>query len=402
MSPTDLGEAFRAHVCQTSEAPLGLVIERAEGCWIHTTDGRRYLDLLSGIGVAGIGHSHPEVVAAIRAQSKRYLHAMVYGEYVQEPQVRLAERLAEIAPPGLTSVYFTNSGTEANEGALKLAKKATRRRKLMAFEQSYHGDTHGSLSVTGREVYRQPFLPLLPEVAFLPFDDAGALARIDEEVAAVIVEPIQGEAGVRVPGEEFLPALRQRCDEVGALLIFDEVQTGLGRTGRLWAGERWGVAPDIMTLAKALGGGLPLGAFIGSPALMGALSHDPPLSHVTTFGGNPVCCAAGLAALEVLLRDDLATRATAGGRRFRAGLREMGERRGGVTEVRGKGMMIGLELESGALTHRFARECLERDLIVGWTLHSDRVIRLLPPLVMTDAEIDLALGRLDSALAAAI
>ena len=393
MSGKTVQEAFRAYVCQTSAAPLGLDVIRAEGAWVHTRDGRHYLDLLAGIGVNALGHAHPEVVAAVREQAGRYLHAMVYGEYALEPQARLAERLAEVAPPGLTQVYFTNSGTEANEGALKLARKATGRRRFLAFENSYHGDTCGSLSVTGRAVYRQPFEPLLPGVTFLPFDDAGALDAVDDTVAAVIVEPIQGEAGVRVPGGEFLPALRRRCDETGALLIFDEVQTGLGRTGRLWAGEHWGVTPDLMTLAKALGGGMPLGAFLGRPELMATLSCDPPLSHVTTFGGHPVCCAAGLAGLNVLLRERLSERAAQTGARFREGLRRIG----GV-EVRGLGMMIGWELESAALTARFAQEALAREVIVGWTLHSDRVLRLLPPLNLTDAETDLALDRLAAAL----
>lgn len=396
-----LTEAFRRHVCQTSDAPLGLEIDWARGATVHTTDGRAFIDLLAGIGVNNVGHAHPAVVQAVQEQAARYLHAMVYGEYVQEPQVRLAELLAEVAPGDLSVVYFTNSGTEANEGALKLAKKVTGRRKLVAFENSYHGDTQGSLSVTGRAVYRDPFLPLLPEVEFLPFGDVEALSRIDATVAGVITEPIQGEGGVRVPPAEWLPALRRRCTEVGALLILDEVQTGMGRTGRMFACEHWGVVPDVLVLAKALGGGMPLGAFIGAPEVMAALSHDPPLAHVTTFGGHPVCCAAGLASLRVIVEEDLPRRAEVTGEYLRGTLRRMGARHGGIHDVRGYGMHIGLELESPELTAAFAREAFERGVILGWTLHSSTVVRLVPPLNISDEELTQALTALEEALAAA-
>jgi acetylornithine/N-succinyldiaminopimelate aminotransferase len=394
-------ERFDRYLCRTSPAPMGLEVARASGAWIETADGRRYLDFMAGIGVANVGHTHPAVVRAIREQSERYLHAMVYGEYVLAPQVRLAERLGTLAPDPLQVVYFTNSGTEANEGALKLAKKVTGRCRFVAFENSYHGDSQGSLSVTGRDVYRRPFEPLLPGVRFLPFDEPAALGAIDETVAAAIVEPIQGEGGVRVPGPEFLPALRRRCREAGALLIFDEVQTGMGRTGRLFAGEHWGVVPDVLVLAKAVGGGMPLGAFVGAPELMAVLSVDPPLSHVTTFGGHPVCCAAGLAALEVLFAEGLVERAERAGERLRAGLRALGDRTGGVTDVRGRGLLVGLELRDGALTERFAAACLARGLIVGWTLHTNRVIRLAPPLILSDAELDQGLEIMAGALAEA-
>jgi acetylornithine/N-succinyldiaminopimelate aminotransferase len=254
--------------------------------------------------------------------------------------------------------------------------------------------------VTGREVYRRPFVPLLPGVVFLPFGDIEALSVIDESVAGVIVEPIQGEGGVRVPEPEFLPALRRRCNETGALLIFDEVQTGFGRTGRLWAGEHWSVSPDVMTLAKALGGGMPLGAFVGRAELMAALSTDPPLSHVTTFGGHPVCCAAGLAALEVLLTDDLPARAARLGETLRDGLRALGRRYGGVRDVRGLGLLVGLELEDAAWTARFAGAAQDRGLILGWTLHADTVVRLAPPLTLSESELERGLAIMGEALAA--
>ncbi|MCS6926597.1 MAG: aspartate aminotransferase family protein, partial [Candidatus Binatia bacterium] len=302
-------EDFFRFVCQTSPEPLGIAIERAHGSVIVDTSGKEYLDLLAGIGVANIGHTHPAVVQAVKTQAERYLHAMVYGEYIQEPQVQLARRLAEVVPPPLSVTYFTNSGTEAIEGALKTARKYTGRTGFVSFLGSFHGDTFGALSVGGNPLYRAPFEPLLPHVTLLPFNDLEALRSIDDTTAAAIVEPIQGEGGVRIPDDAFLPRLWERCREVGALLIFDEVITGLGRTGTLFACEQWQVTPDILVLAKALGGGMPLGAFISTPDIMATLSQDPPLAHVTTFGGHPVCCAAGLAALEVILQERLPHRA---------------------------------------------------------------------------------------------
>ena len=396
MRPDELRRDFLRHVCQTSPAPLAIVVARAEGATIWDADGRAYLDLLSGIGVANIGHGHPEVVAAVRAQAERYLHVMVYGEAVEEPQVRLAQRLAELAPGDLSVVYFCNSGTEAIEGAVKLARKATRRLRLVAFRGGYHGDTMGALSLCDNTVYRAPFEPLLGDVEFLPFDDPAALARIDERVAAVVVEPIQGEGGVRVPGADFLPALRARCDATGTLLIFDEVMTGCGRTGSWFACQQWGVTPDVLVLAKALGGGLPLGAFVGRPELMATLSHDPPLAHVTTFGGHPLSCAAGLAALEVATRERLPERAAAVGDGWRAHLRAaLGDV---LVDVRGRGMLIGLELASPRQTEAFCRAAFERGLILNWTLHRDTVVRLAPPLTISDADSDRALAAIAAAL----
>ena len=396
MRPDELRRDFLRHVCQTSPAPLAIVVARAEGATIWDADGRAYLDLLSGIGVANIGHGHPDVVAAVRAQAERYLHVMVYGEAVEEPQVRLAQRLAELAPGDLSVVYFCNSGTEAIEGAVKLARKATRRLRLVAFRGGYHGDTMGALSLCDNTVYRAPFEPLLGDVEFLPFDDPAALARIDERVAAVVVEPIQGEGGVRVPGADFLPALRARCDATGTLLIFDEVMTGCGRTGSWFACQQWGVTPDVLVLAKALGGGLPLGAFVGRPELMATLSHDPPLAHVTTFGGHPLSCAAGLAALEVATRERLPERAAAVGDGWRAHLRAaLGDV---LVDVRGRGMLIGLELASPRQTEAFCRAAFERGLILNWTLHRDTVVRLAPPLTISDADSDRALAAIAAAL----
>ena len=393
----DLRALFLRHVCQTSPAPLAIPVERASGATVWDTAGAPYLDLLAGMGVANVGHTHPEVMAAVRAQAERHLHVMVYGELVQEAQVRLARRLADLLPAPLDVVYFTSSGAEAVEGALKTARKHTGRPRLVAFEGGFHGDTLGAVSIGGNAVYRTPFEPLLPEVTLLPFDDPHALAAIDERTAAVVVEPVQGEAGVRIPSATFLPALRRRCDETGALLVLDEVLTGFGRTGRLFAHEHWGVVPDLLVLAKALGGGLPLGAFVGAPAVMATLSRDPPLAHVTTFGGHPVSCAAGLAALEVLLREDLPRRAATLGAELLRRLAALAGR-GGLREVRGIGLLLGLEFASAADCARFAHRALARRLILNWTLHRDTVIRLAPPLVLTDAEADDATRRIAAAL----
>jgi acetylornithine/N-succinyldiaminopimelate aminotransferase len=396
-----LRDDFLRYLCQTSSEPIGIEVDHASGSRVVDRDGKEYLDFLSGIGVANVGHAHPQVVKAICDQAKRYLHVMVYGEYLQQPQILLARRLAETLPDRLSVTYFTNSGTEAVEGAMKAAKKFTGRRGLAAFERSFHGDTTGALSVTGREVYRKPFEPLLPNVHFLPFDDASALQAIDETIAAVIVEPIQGEGGIRVPSDDFLPMLRERCDRIGALLIFDEVMTGLGRTGKMFAFEHWNVVPDLLVTAKALGGGMPLGAFIGSPEIMKTLSADPPLSHVTTFGGHPVSCAAGLAALEVLIKEGLAEQAAKKGRRLMEGLRKVAGH-GGVREIRGKGLLVGLELVDSDLTRRFVLACRKSGLLLGWTLHSDTVVRLAPPLVISQKEMDRGLMIIQEALKKAV
>lgn len=397
---THLDVLFRRHVAQTSESPLALDIERAEGAVVIDRQGRRYLDFLAGMGVLNVGHAHPEVVAAVRDQAGRYLHAMVYGEYVQEPQVRLAARLAELLPPTLSTTYFTNSGAEAIEGAIKLARKATGRTRIVAFDGAFHGDTLGALALGGNPVYRDPFEPLLPDVARLRFGEAADLARIDASVAAVVIEPVQGEGGVRVPPEGYLGALRDRTREVGALLVYDEVVTGFGRLGRRFALERFAVAPDVLVLAKALGGGMPLGGFVASRELMATLANDPPLAHVTTFGGHPVSCAAGLAALEVLVRDRLDERAEVLGEALRTGLRGLSWR-GHLVEVRGLGLLVGVELGDAGFTQRLAAACFARGLVLNWTLHRDRVIRLAPPLVIREDELARGVAIVGDAIAEA-
>ena len=389
-------EMFRKHVCQTSPEPLAIVVDRASGAKIWDVNGREYLDLLSGIGVAGIGHCNPDVVAAVERQTSRYLHTLVYGEGVQGPQVELARKLAEIVPGDLSVTFFTNSGTEAVEGALKLARKRTGRSRFIAFEGAYHGDTTGSLSLCDNPVYRKPFEPLGLDVDFLPFGDVTALARVDESVAAVIVEPIQGEGGVRIPPDDFHPALRRVCNDTGALLIYDEVMTGLGRTGEWFACQHWDVCPDVMLLAKALGGGLPLGAFIGAAELMSELSHDPPLCHVTTFGGHPLSCAAGLAGLSFAEREDLPKQAALCGEQWFSELSALTN--DVLIEVRGRGMLIALEFASPELTNTFCRSAFNNGLILNWTLHRDTVVRLAPPLIMPPDQTEKAIALIKSSL----
>lgn len=390
---------FQQHLAQTSTAPLGLAIDSARGSWITDTKGRRYLDLLAGMGVVNLGHGNRPVIRACMAQLRRYLHVMVYGEYVFESQVRLATRLTELAGPPFESCYFTNSGAEAIEGALKTARKYTGRSGLVGFALGFHGDTFGALSVGGNPVYRDPFLPLLPHSTILPWQDEAALRRIDRKTAAVVIEPVQAEGGVRAADPGFLRVLRARCREVGALLVFDEVVTGLGRTGTLFGFQRSGVRPDILVLAKALGGGLPLGAFLASRKILGTLTRNPPLAHVTTFGGHPLSCAAALAALEETVARDIPGRAARSGAILLHGLQSLAARHPVVKAVRGAGMLLAIELATPKATRRFAAGCLARGIIVNWTLHRDTVIRLAPPLTLTRAEITLALATMDEVLA---
>jgi acetylornithine/N-succinyldiaminopimelate aminotransferase len=393
---TSAREAFDRHLAQTSETPIGLEILRAEGSWIYTTDGRRYLDLIAGIGVNALGHGNPAVLAAITDQARRHLHVMVYGEYIIEPQTRLAVRLAELLPPDLGRIYFTNSGAEAIEGALKTARKHTGRAGFVAFDGAYHGDTMAALALMGNATFRDPFAPLPGPVLHLRYDDASALAAIDETVAAVVIEPVQAEGGVRIPSQAFMSALRDRCDRVGAVLIFDEVLTGFGRTGRLFAMEHYSVTPDIVVLAKALGGGLPLGAFCGSDELIGKLARNPPLGHITTFGGHPLSCAAGLASLEVIMNGRLWESANRVGAQIRAGLSQF--RAPEIVAVRGLGALIGIEFAEASVAHRFVAETIARGVIVNWTLNADRVVRLAPPLTINGDEIALGLTAMREAL----
>lgn len=373
-------------VAQTSDAPLGLEIESAEGIILKTSNGKEYIDFISGIAVSSLGHRHPAIVRAIKEQVDKHLHVMVYGEFIQKPQLEFAELLIAQLPEHLEQIYFVNSGTEANEGALKLAKKHTGRSKLVAFKNSYHGDTHGSLSVTGRDVYRDPYLPLLPDVHFLEFNSFENLDAIDSDTAAVILEPIQGEGGIIPSDWEWLVEIRNRCNDAGALLIYDEIQSGFGRTGKLFAFQHYNVCPDILCVAKAMAGGMPMGAFISSKKIFEAFMFNPPLNHVTTFGGHPVSSAAALATLQELLMGNLLERASIIEQKVKEKLK--GD---GIVEVRGIGAMLGLQLKSKELTQVVVEDCFNEGILLGWTLHSNTLVRLAPPLIISDKQLDFVL-----------
>jgi acetylornithine/N-succinyldiaminopimelate aminotransferase len=377
-----LRQLFLNNNAQTTHFPLLLEFERAEGVYMYDSEGRAYIDLISGIGVSNLGHSNTKVIQAIKDQVDKYMHLMVYGEYVQTPQVRFAEKLVSILPTTLNSVYFTNSGAEAVEGGLKLAKRFTGRQQIVAFHGSYHGSTHGALSVMGNEEYKQAYRPLLPGVSFINLNNFNDLQFITDQTACVILETIQGEAGIRIPDYDYMQALRNRCTETGTLLILDEIQAAFGRTGRLFAFEHYNIVPDVLLLAKALGGGMPVGAFVSSADIMSAFKENPILGHITTFGGHPVCCAAGLAALEVLLDDQLIEKVADKETLLRKHLVHPA-----IKQVRGKGLMLALELESFELLKKIIDTCIENGIITDWFLHCSNAMRIAPPLIISDEEI---------------
>ena len=378
-------QLFLQHLAQTTEFPLQLEIERAEGVYMYGPNGEQYLDLISGIGVSSVGHRHPEVIAAIQAQLEKYLHLMVYGEMVQTPQVQLAYRLQQTLPQPLDAVYLVNSGSEAVEGALKLAKRFTGRSRLISCTNAYHGSTHGSLSVTGGEKLKRAYRPLLPDVHHIRFNHLPDLDQIDCRAAAVIIETVQGEAGVRVPDKAYLQALRKRCQETGTLLILDEIQTGFGRTGTFWAFEQFDIAPDILVCAKGMGGGMPIGAFISSHQVMRCLRNDPMLGHITTFGGHPVSCAASLATLQIIQTENLAAQVHAKADIFREKLQHPA-----IREIRGLGLLMAVEFESFEMLKPVIDEAIRRGVLTDWFLFCDNSMRIAPPLTITRAEIEQA------------
>jgi acetylornithine/N-succinyldiaminopimelate aminotransferase len=377
-----LRQLFLANNAQTTDFPLLLEFERAEGVYMYDAAGKAYIDLISGIGVSSLGHSNRYVINAIKEQLDKYMHLMVYGEYVQSPQVRFAEKLVSVLPADLNSVYFVNSGTEAVEGALKLAKRYTDRTGIISCYNSYHGSTQGALSVMGNEGYKQAYRPLLPGVTFIRFNNIEDLQLITEETACVVIETVQGEAGIRVPDKTYIQALRKRCTQTGSLLILDEIQAAFGRTGKLFAFEHFDIVPDILLLAKALGGGMPVGAFISSKEIMSTLKENPILGHITTFGGHPVCCAAGLAALEVLLNENLVQQVDSKADLFRKLLIHPT-----IKEVRGKGLMLAIELENFELNKKIIDRCIENGIVVDWFLHCSNSMRIAPPLTISHDEI---------------
>jgi acetylornithine/N-succinyldiaminopimelate aminotransferase len=373
---------FLRHIAQTSEAPLAIEVERASGCYFWDKDGKQYLDLIAGISVCNIGHCHPQVVNAIKEQSEKYLHVMVYGEMIESPQVHYAKLITEHLPDPLDSVYFTNSGTEATEGAMKLAKRVTGRTQIISFQQSYHGSTQGALSVMGDEYWRNAYRPLLPDIDRLEYNNTEQLARITERTACVIAETVQAEKGVNAPLRSWIHEVKKRCEETGALLVLDEIQCGFGRTGHLWGFEAVEVMPDILLLGKALGGGMPLGAFIASRKRMIQLAHDPVLGHITTFGGHPVSCAAGMAAMKVLLEEKLTDTVHEKEKLFRSLLHHPK-----IRAVRSRGLLMAVEFDSYEQNKAIIDKCLEKGVFTDWFLFAPHCMRIAPPLNITDEQI---------------
>ena len=377
-------QLFFSNLAQTSDFPLALEIERAEGVYLYDKNGQRYTDFISGIAVSNVGHRHPKVLQAIQNQLDKYLHLMVYGEYIEAPQVQLAAALAKTAP-SLDNVYFTNSGTEAIEGAMKLAKRFTGRSEFVSCFDAYHGASQGALSLAGAEFFKQNFRPLLPNIKHIKHGLINDLDKISCRTAAVVIEVVAGEAGVRVPTVAYHQALRQRCSEVGALLIYDEIQTGFGRTGSFWAFEQFGTTPDILVAAKGMGGGMPIGAFMSSQAIMSVFKENPILGHITTFGGHPVSCTASLATLDVIQKNILACTANAKGQLIKRLLVH-----DKIKEVRGRGLMLAAEFANFQTLKPIIDAAIERGVITDWFLFCDNAMRIAPPLTITETEIKAA------------
>ncbi len=375
-------QLFLQHIAQTTHFPLMLEIDRAEGVYMYSPDGKRYIDLISGIGVSSLGHRHPRVVAAVREQIDRYMHLMVYGEFIQSPQVQLAKALADTLPTPLDACYLVNSGSEAVEGALKLAKRYTGRPHLVSCFEAYHGSTHGALSVSGSESFKQAYRPLLPGIYHMPYGKHDDLSVIDHRTAAVIIETVQGEAGVRVADRAYFQALRQRCTEVGALLILDEIQAGFGRTGTFWAFEQFDLVPDILVSAKGMGGGMPIGAFIASQQIMASLKENPILGHITTFGGHPVSAAASLATLQTILEDKLPQQVSHKATLFKKHLQHPA-----IRQIRHQGLMMAVEFASFEVLKPIIDRAIELGVVTDWFLYCNNAMRIAPPLVIQEHEI---------------
>ncbi|MBI1223817.1 MAG: aminotransferase class III-fold pyridoxal phosphate-dependent enzyme [Bacteroidetes bacterium] len=380
-----LRQQFLQHLAQTSDIPMLLEIERAEGSFLYDTTGKRYLDLIAGISVSVLGHRHPDVVDAVKSQTDRYLHTLVYGEYVLSSQVELASLLAAHLPPHLNCVYFTNSGSEATEGAMKLAKRYTGRAEIIACREAYHGSTQGAASLMSPSFFTQGYHPLLPGIRHINFNEEADLEKIGPQTACVIIEPVQAEAGVRLPQNAYLKKLRKRCTDMGSLLIFDEIQVGYGRTGSLWAFEQLGATPDVLLLAKGMGGGMPIGAFIGSKELMQVLGQEPPLGHITTFGGHPVSCAAALATLRFLTETKCWGNVREKETLFRKLLVHPA-----IQEVRSAGLLMAVEVGEFPLLSKIIGECVANGVITDWFLFNERSLRIAPPLTISEEEIRMA------------
>ena len=388
-----LRQLFLQHLGQTSDFPMQLEIEKSEGVYMYDKEGKSYIDLIAGVSVSNVGHRHPKVVEAIKNQLDKYMHLMVYGEYLQTPQIQLAKLLTDQLPSSLNSLYLVNSGSEAIEGALKLSKRYTKRTEIIAFKNAYHGSSHGALSILGNEYFKNSFRPLLPDIQFLEFNNFIDLERITKKTACVVVEPVQAEAGVILPEKEFLQKLRKKCNETGTLLIFDEIQTGFGRTGELFAFMKFDVVPDIFTIAKAMGGGMPIGGFVADKKIMDSFKTNPILGHITTFGGHPVSCASALASLKVLLNENIINKVQAKGNLFKELLKHKK-----IKNIRGIGLFYAVELENFEQIQTLLKKCLEKGLIFDWFIFNDNHFRIAPPLTITNKEIEKACAILISAL----
>lgn len=375
-------QRFLQHVAQTTNFPWALEIEKAKGVYMYDPHGKPYLDLISGIGVSNIGHCHPKVVKAVQDQVADYMHLMVYGEVIQSPQVQLAEELSKTLPQSIDAVYFVNSGTEATEGALKLAKRFTRRTELISAKKAYHGSTHGALSLQSEEEFSQPFRPLLPGISHIEFNRIEDVNKISNQTAAIILETVQGEAGIRPATKTFLQAVRRRCDETGTLLILDEIQCGFGRTGTFWAFDQFDIVPDIVLTAKGMGGGMPIAAFMASQKLLSVFTDNPILGHITTFGGHPVNCAASLATVKVIQEEQLIE-----GVKKKADLFKSLLIHPAIKEVRGLGLMLAAQFESFDVLKRVIDKTIEHGVLTDWFLFCDDTMRIAPPLVISEEEI---------------
>ncbi len=375
-------QLFLHYLASTSLSPMMLEIETAKGIWMYDPKGKEYLDLISGVTVSYLGHNHPEIIQAVKDQVDKYLHLMVYGEFIQSPQVKYAEMLIKNLPPKLQSVYFVNSGAEAMEGAIKVSKKFTGRSEIIAFKNAYHGSTQGAMSLMSSEHLTENYRPLIPGIRFLHFNDLHDLDQITKKTACVVIEPVQAEAGVILPDHSFLLNLKEKCSQTGTLLVFDEVQTGFGRLGNLFACQLFKITPDIIVLAKSLGGGMPLGAFISSREIMSVLAVNPTLGHITTFGGHPVSCAAGLAALNILLRENLSDTVQEKEGLFRKHLAHPS-----IVEIRGRGLLLAIEFGNPEIMHRVIDKAFENGIITDWFLFCETAIRISPALTISNDEI---------------
>ena len=386
-------EIFLRHVAQTSTAPLALEIIKADGALLYDVNGNEYIDLIGGISVANVGHRHPKVIQSIKDQLEAYLHVMVYGEFIETPQVQFAKLLTDHLPSSLNSVYFTNSGAEATEGAMKLAKRFTNRTEIIAFNSSYHGSTQGALSVMGSEYWRNAFRPLLPGIFHFDYNSSAAIKAITGQTSCVIMETVQGEAGIIGPTKDWIQTLRKKCTETGTLLILDEIQTGFGRTGKLWGFEHFDIVPDILLLGKALGGGMPLGAFIADKKLMSVLTNNPVLGHITTFGGHPVCCAAGFAALRALLNEEMISKVKEKEELFKSLLVHKK-----IRSVHSFGLWLAVEFGTFETNKMIIDRCIANDVLTDWFLFAPTCLRISPPLIISAEQIKKACETLVKAI----